>query len=217
MKSPFAAAIIITVLTIVSGTIHGRMTLRWGQRPDVIGAGKRLKALPDSVGAWKAVADIPLADPVVKMLQCAGHVNRTYKNSETGDRVAVAVLLGPSGPMAVHTPEVCYSARDYRTSQGRVRWGFDCANGDQAEFWDVRLKANDLSGMLLRVLYGWTRDGNWHASQSPRFEFAGSPFLYKLQLAGPPPTDGDDRDVCEEFLAEFLPQLKQHMLGLKQP
>ena len=55
-----------------------------------------------------------------EMLQSAGTVSRVYMNRRTGQRVDMFVIVGPSGPTAEHTPEVCVGGR-YFTPLGSRR------------------------------------------------------------------------------------------------
>jgi hypothetical protein len=162
--------------------------------------------MPLELEGWHLVRETELSKSATEMLQCKGSVRRIYENNKTGDHVSVVVLLGPSGPIAVHTPEICYSSRDYRIERDRVA----CELNDGDQLWDLRLKANDDRNLPLRVMYGWTNNGKWQATEQPRFTFGGRPMLYKIQLAGPVPVS-EDKDACKEFLAVFLPSLRGHV------
>lgn len=208
MKNFTLAIIAVGLIGIsaVVGVVHGRLTNRWGPQPDMLDAARRLEAMPADIEGWKAV-DHELDPRVAEMLQCKGYVNRVYENVKTGQKVSVVVLLGPAGPIAVHTPEVCYSSQDYSIATDRTGFKVD----DRQDLWDLRLKSNRPGAAPLRVLYGWTNDGNWHANDNPRFAYGGRPLLYKIQLAGPEPVG--DNDACQEFLAAFLPVLRKHLLS----
>lgn len=202
----------LVALTLFVGGVHGRLSGRWGPRPDVESAGERLKQVPQSIGDWQVQRIVDLEPDVVRMLQCSGSVSCVYQNEKTGDVVSMFVILGPFGPTAVHTPEVCFSSKDYKIIQARKKFTLSDSAESQDEFWDVRMQANDVSASGLRTLYGWTNTQHWQASENPRFSFGGSPYLYKLQISGPLPTDDQNRDVCREFLTAFLPVLRKHML-----
>jgi hypothetical protein len=203
-----AVGTVLLAATAVVGVVHGNLTNRWGEQPDMFAAAELLEELPESIEGWNLLRSSPLDERVKEMLQCSGSISRVYENATTGERIYVVVLLGPSGPIAVHTPEICYSSKDYRITAARQRWSLN----EQEEFWDLRLKANDISGSPLRVLYGWTNDRHWHATQYPRFAFGGRPLLYKIQLAGPVPVD-QGRDACQDFLTAFLPVLRERLVG----
>ena len=117
LKLIFGVAI-VAVLTLASGIIHGRMTDRWGPAPDTVIAAEKLARFPEEFGDWKLQSKEELGDDTTKMLECVESVCGLYVNRVTGDVVSLMVILGPPGPIAVHTPEICVSSRDY-TAQGR--------------------------------------------------------------------------------------------------
>lgn len=195
----------LTGLTAVVGAVHGRLTNRWGPQTDMLEAARKLESTPKEIEGWELVREDPLSEGVVEMLQCSGYVNRTYRNEKTGDRISVVVLLGPAGPIAVHTPEICYSSRDYKITDQRTA----CEVGDSEKLWDLTLKSKGVVEAPLRVLYGWTNNGKWDATPDPRFAFGGRPFLYKIQMAGPVT---QEHDACQDFLASFLPVLRHHLV-----
>ncbi len=199
--------------TLVTGYVHGRISDRWGHEPEITLGGKSLAKVPDAFGEWKLVQVEELRKETVRMLQCIGYLDRVYEHSTTGHRISVVVLLGPVGPISVHTPEICYSSRDYKISDERQLWELESADGQKHEFWDLRMKSNDIFGSPLRVVYGWTSDDVWHASANPRFEFGGSQYLYKLQLSGPVPDDDSKFDAVRDFLSEFVPALNGSMIS----
>lgn len=203
----------LVALTLLVGIVHGRLTGRWGPRPDVASAAERLKQVPQTFGDWEMQREPPLDPAVARILQCSGSLYRVYQNVKTGDVVSFFVILGPHGPTAVHTPEICYSAKDYKITQARTRWTLDNSQEPRDEFWDLRLQANDVSASGLRSLYGWTNTQHWQATENPRFKFGGSPYLYKLQVTGPLPTEDQERDICREFLTALLPELRKQMLA----
>jgi hypothetical protein len=212
-KSIVMRGILLVAIVIGTGLVHGSMIRRWGLGADVEKAGRQLSRVPDSVGGWNVVAAHEVDVAVVKMLRCTGYLNRTYENSITGERLSVAVFLGPAGPIAVHTPEVCYPSRSYKIVSERRSQEIKCADGKTHELWGLRLEANDIATTSIRVMYAWSSGDQWRASKMPRFEFGGRPFLYKLQLEYH--GSSESMDSCEGFLALFLPELQAFMLRSK--
>lgn len=210
MKSPILVLLVLALgaASIAVGVVHGRLTNRWGTPPDMKEAARKLDSLPQEISGWECT-EHDLDQRVADMLQCKGYVNRIYKNTKTGETISVVVLLGPAGPISVHTPEICYSSRDYKISSDRVKHPLD----DKQDLWDLRLKSTQAGAAPLRVLYGWTNDRDWHANADPRFAYGGRPLLYKIQLAGPLPANEKAPDPCEVFLSAFLPVLREHLLN----
>jgi hypothetical protein len=246
----FVAQICLLIaLGAVSGVVHGRLTNRWGAPADIKAAADVLAEPPQVCGEWKLARTEEIEDSTIRQLQCPGYLNAVYERERPGgsrDVVRVAVLVGPPGPIAVHTPEVCYSNADYEISNDRKPAIIDAApTGDrsksasaksdsaksasakpasakpaksaaeaQNEFWYVTLKSRGVDAFSLRVYYGWSTAGDWRASKRPRFEYAGQPYLYKLQAAAvlPPTLSGEEApDPCREFLVDFLPAIQDRL------
>lgn len=209
MRSAALAFTLLVALTLVSGGVAGWLDNRWGLPPDLLAAGKNLDRVPRRVGDWALESAKSLAAVAEELLQCSGSTQRVYRNQKTGEAVTVALIVGPSGPISVHTPEVCYSSRDYKTISGPKPFRVGSSGSDDAMFWGMSLEATDLQGGKLSVAYAWNDEHGWAAPKHPRFEFAGAKLLYKLQLAAPI-SDRDESsrvDPCHAFLREFLPAL----------
>lgn len=205
------ATLLTLGLTIVSGAVFGKMSNRWGPSKYSLAAAEKLESLPEDFGAWKLQSSEEMTETTVAMLECSGYISRVYVNQESGEVVNVAVILGPAGPIAVHTPEVCYSSRAHKALGQRK----SITIGDSDDkFWALTFEKNDLSASLIRVYYGWTRGNQWVAAKDPRFAFATSPYLYKIQLASylPAGTDLEGNDPCENFLADFVPLLRDYLI-----
>ena len=209
---PISGVILVVVLTVLSGVIQGRMSDRWGPPRDVLAAAEKLNDIPSQFGNWKSESSDEIPQSTLTMLECSGYILRTYENEETGETVRVSLLLGPSGPMSTHTPEICYSSRDYTIQEDRHRVPLEI-DGSNESFWALTFQANNLDADMLRVYYAWNAGDHWSASENPRFEFAGRPFLYKIQLASHslPRADLEAADPCHEFLRNFVPVARRYL------
>ena len=208
----YLIAILLAVgLTAGSGAVVGKMSNRWGPSQDSLAAAKKLEELPEDFGDWKLQSTEKMTDSVVEMLQCSGHISRIYVNKESGERVSVAVIVGPSGPIAVHTPEVCFSSRDHKKIESRK----SVSVGDlDDQFWAMTFESNDVKADLIRVYYGWTPGNHWAATKNPRVSLASCPHLYKIQLVThlPAGTDLTSNDPCKNFLEDFIPVMKDYLI-----
>ena len=131
-------------------------------------------------------------------------MHRVYENADTGDQITLAVLVGPPGPIAVHTPEVCYSSQNTTiVTRNKVEVATD-TGGDASTFWATVLKPNSLEAQPFRVFYAWSTDGKtWIADDNPRFNFGGAGILYKLQLVADDYLHDDGSDPAVSFLKEL--------------
>lgn len=211
------ALVAVLGATLASGVIHGRMTNRWGVGSKARAAGDKLREIPSQFGTWKLVAREEMDEGSQQMLETFGYTGGLYENRKTGSRVSSLLIVGPPGTVAVHTPEVCIGSREWELVNSRKAVSIQ-ERGDPAKshtFWAVRFKRTDVDGYLMPVYYGWTVDGTWAAEQGGRWKFAGSPYLYKLQvsctlspLAGPA-----ESDACQQFLAEFIPAAAPYLVS----
>jgi hypothetical protein len=202
---PTVAIALLSTLTILSGVIQGRLSNRWGTPPDARKAATVLKELPSEFGGWRLEQTQDLSENVRNTLQCQDYVLGAYVH-ESGEQVQLAILLGPPGPISVHTPEICYSSREFDQVDERTSMPVGGAE-HESHLWRTTFRSRDLDGCMLHVYYAWSDGGRWNASESPRFEYAGRPYLYKLQLAGATSanTATPESDICAKFLDKFIP------------
>lgn len=210
---PIAVALIVG-LTILSGYVQGKMSRRWGISLDLVAMGKALDKFPDKIGPWQLVSTDRLSDVVAGVLECTGYALRNYANSETGETVSIGLLIGPSGPMSVHTPDICYSSQAYDKLDEPKQVAIAGANGEQGQFWAQTFKAKSLEGELLRVYHAWRAGGAWQAFEGGRFETARYPYLYKVQVAAPLADPASDNDPAQSFLRDFLTVAKNELKEL---
>jgi len=211
----FVGFFCLLICTLVTGWLQGSFTNRWGPRLDANRAADSLqRASLIEIGNWRLRREAPFAPDVLKMLQCPAHISRVYEHQQTGDLVTLTVIIGPPGPVSVHTPEICYSSRDYTLDGERRKVSVSNSQGVNHTFWDLPLKANSLDGTPLRVLYGWSSGTFWEAAQYPRFSYGGLPHLYKLQMAvsANSVSTSTGFDPARDFLNSFLPQLQPHLV-----
>lgn len=208
--SPFTRGVLLLAaglgITVATGVVCGRVSQRWGPVPDAILAADHLKSLPEDIGTWHLAEEQQIPGAIIDTLQCAGYVNRKYVDRHTGSAVHLAVIVGPSGPISVHTPEICFSSQAYSIEDPRRAKELVDSAGSQHSFWYTTFKSTNAIAEHLRVYYGWSSDGNWRAVESPRFEFAGKPLLFKLQISSyiSPENSSSDKDPCQAFLERLL-------------
>jgi len=195
------ALAIAVLFTLTAGVLYGSYSNRWGPPADLLAAAKQLEKMPQQIGNWKMVEKLSMGETAIQMLECAGYVNRRYINQESGESVTVAIIVGPPGPTAVHTPEVCFSSRAYDNQSERQEAYLQSSAGEHS-FWNVDFTSRSPFADKLRVYYAWSKGELWEASSAPRYEFAASPVLYKIQLAVPvpPQQDSDTADTGLIFL-----------------
>jgi hypothetical protein len=195
---------LVAASTLAGGMLQGHFRNRWGGPESAQAAAEHLPRLPARVGEWETIQTTHLSENEQNTLQSYGHVGRVYRHQRTGETVNLSILVGPFGPTAAHTPEVCLSSSEYRP-QG-VRQSLTLPGSADA-FWTVVFHSTDVEQRHLRVTYAWTFNGTWVAARQPRFQFAASPYLYKLSLSCGSNDDAASLETCRQFLESLLPEL----------
>jgi len=168
-------------------------------------AQEMLDSFPKQLGDWQCTSDERLTPEVERTLRCYGYINRVYWNPQLGVHVSLAILCGPRGPMAVHTPEICYSSRG-RTAIGEPQEITGNAETQGNSFWRLPFKQARSENADLEVWYAWSDGGEWIASSRPRYWMTDS--LFKIQLAGPPGVKGQ-QNSCELLLQKIVPEFRR--------
>ncbi len=209
----------VVALTLVAGVLEGRIRNRWGPSETMRAAAQKLEDVPRQFGGpgndrWQLQSSEPMSDGTKQMLECTGNIVRTYTNPRTGESVSFFVIVGPAGPTAVHTPEICFSSQNYKSSEPRQQIAISDREGQEDRFWALSFQSKSARGDLLRVYYAWSTGNGWKAPNDARFAFAGWPYLYKLQVSSTVPggTDLTTGDTCEKFLKDFVPVLREHLI-----
>lgn len=195
-----AATAVLISLTLFAGVVHGYLDGRWTANRDLQAVGDKLEGLPEQVGDWRLTERSELDANAAKLLRCYGSSVRIYENEKTGAMVNVALLFGPRGPIAVHTPEICYSSVGTKQIGNRKAERLT-AGGTSDALWSVQFAVNPDPNPTLEVWYGWSDGGAWEARDQPRFWLTEN--LYKVQVAGPAGNDAG-RPV-KDFMKAFLP------------
>ena len=198
------------VLTISSGVLRGRVDYRWGVSEDFLMAAERVRAIPKQLGEWEAEKMERLDEQAQSMLRVSGDVFARYA-TPTGEHVSMTFLVGPAGPLAIHTAEVCYGSANYTIQGGVQRETIIDDAGTEHQFAVVVFRENRVGNRPLKVYYAWNKGDRWIAPVSPRTEFAGTPMLYKIQIATADVGADDNThvDSAAKFLKQNLPKLNQ--------
>ena len=205
-ESRRSVVVVLLVLTLLSGVVHGVLDGRWQSGANKRLAGDQLEKIPQVMGDWKVAQSEKLEESASRLLRCYGSVVRTYTHQTTGISVKVALLYGPRGPIAVHTPEVCYVSAGTKQFRDRQVERIETTAGAHT-LWSVEFTRDDEVEPTFEVWYAWSEgEGEqWVAAEAPRFWLTDD--LYKIQLSGPVPEAGFD--PCQSFVRALLPHLEQ--------
>ena len=180
---------------------------------DLTERGEKISNIPhqlfsnDGELLWEVEGDrLVLSNDVCELLECKNYFYANYVSKDRKHTVTVLILLGPSGPTALHKPERCMPAQNFRLVDGPEEILVSTSGIGRAKMLTSNFRSSDLRSRMTRVGYAWTTDGNWCAPMDSRRFFAGEPFLYKIQIYCSKPSDYefDVDDVVKDFASVFI-------------
>lgn len=193
----FLAAI---AMLLVSGVLYHLLAKDAAQLEP---AAERVASVPKTFGDWQG-HDEETDRESFEQAGAKGYWMRQYVNRRTNEAVLVILMCGRAGKMSVHTPEVCYRGAGYELNGQPATSSL----GAVGSFWTAQFTKKPTSSANLRLYWAWNAKGKWEASASPRWEFRGEPFLYKLYVSRDISRQANvaaGADVAVNFMREFLP------------
>lgn len=197
------------------------------------------KNIPDEIGSWKRTEVKPLQDFAAEQLKVRDAEHWTYTNEETGEKVFISFLVGPTGRLSVHTPEVCLAGEGFYTVKKRQRERFalnegeavslgetldvsgeltdtesqddarEMSSGHVDEFWRVAIGHSSTPGRQVVFYYALGTGKQWWAKENPRYELANYPFVLKMQVETYTADDFESYNSARTFLKVFLPEVEK--------
>ena len=205
MRNSLVIAVASAAIILLSATIHGKLTDRWGLASELQTAANRLDQLPNQLGDWSS-EPVVLDKNSLEVANVAGYLCRRFVHKYSREEVTLLVVCGRPGQAAAHPPEVCYAASGYEVGAKRTR---DLAAFGSAWEADFTRTGNGNDG--LRIVWAWSDDGIWSASNSPRVQFARSGYLYKMYIIRRMTTPAADTTALATFLELILPECQKQL------
>jgi hypothetical protein len=197
------------------GVLHGLWTDRWKLSNEPERSAARVQDVSLTLGEWEGRSE-GLDERTLTVAEIVGYINRQYVNRRTGDTIGVLLVCVRPGPIAVHTPDVCFRGLGYDFSSAPDRYRLETEGVPVAEFNRAKMHKMNVAGAPpLRVYWTWSAMGTWNAPTHPRLSFARYPALYKLYVLRQMPRadEPDADDPCLGFLKLLLPELQRALFG----
>jgi len=196
---------LLIAITVVAAIVQGRATNRWGASDTVTNAATIFTRLPKTFGDWDLLEPQELPKQVRGLLQTEHYSQGVYEHRSTGQRAILTLLLGPPGPMSVHTPEICYSAADFSQNSNRQHVSVGPSDANDTAWMIQFHSTHDVQGSVTRVYYSWHDGQRWKAVDEPRVTYGARPYLFKVQVATEVPADAenDAEDAARSLLQQF--------------
>ena len=177
-----------------------------------------LETLPLNLGPWRG-EPAELDPEIARRTGAVDKIFRRYVNQQTGVRLEVIVLYGPSTDMYIHMPEVCYPKAGYEQVGTTELRPIDSDGGERPFRSLVYAKGQGGQTELQEVYYSWRYNGHWSPEVGTQKQFERIPGMYKVHIYRPV-REQERRDVgnpCEAFLRELLPELEHRISAAQSP
>jgi hypothetical protein len=203
-------ALAFGALTLVVGLVYGYRTDRWQSSVELDDAVRRLDSVPASFGDWKGEPQ-HFDEEALRHAGIKGHKGFRYRNVVTGRDISMLLVCGRSGPISVHTPDVCYGGAGYVPISGEQKLSVN-ANDREYTIRLLQLKPPATAGKVpIEVCWSWNGGDGWISPDNQRIALSRYAVVYKLYVvhevrkSGAEPTT----DASVAFLKTFLPELNR--------
>lgn len=196
------------LLLAASGIVDGYLTHRWSGSESLELAAAALDNLPKTIGEWGS-EELEITQQVLTVAGATGYAKRMYQNRETGEWIVVTLLCGEHGPISLHPPTVCFTGAGWRAEGKEQIVKYSPTKDAKATTWQAGfLKREDFEEQNIVADWSWNNGTGWRASNNPRYEFAGSPFLIKLYVISDADlTQENAKDRRDQFVKSLLAEI----------
>jgi hypothetical protein len=207
--------VILAMTVMITVYVGVTLTGRWRPFAGLDEARAALKELPMQIGDWQAEKEGELDATSITMLRIQdSYVYRVYKNARTQAVVHLTIMVGPTGIITVHTPEICFGGKDYDKDGTRTRIRINVQREeDEIDdfFWRTNFTGRSLdTNNRISFYYAVSPGDTWNAVEVPRATYQTYRFVYKLQAEALTGTDGSG-DTVKNFLEDCLPTIHEYM------
>ena len=196
-------------IILLSGAAQGLWTGRWAPSRELRDAVARLDRVPGALEGWGGRA-IKMDRRLMEHAGVEGYLARQVVDPRDGAEATILIVCGRPGPVAVHTPDVCYEGAGYAATAPPVveRVPMADGRGGVAEFKTAEFRQSSaVEPRSLRIAWSWNAGDAWKAPENPRLEFAASRALTKLYVIQDAPREGSSPEAEAEARTDLLRRL----------
>jgi len=217
----FFGMIIVILSTLLTTYVVGSNWGWWGSmRAAMREAAVVIHKIPRSFGDWEAATDDEKLDEnSAEQLELADYVVRRYTNKITNETVALIFMIGPTGRLTAHTPQICFGGRNFKMNSPPISVSFPFeGNDDSVENKDtlskIVFKNQSVSGGAKLFYYGVSTGQNWiPLKETSRSDLKSYRFLYKMQVEAFVREDqSGENDIIAKFLQDFFPLIRSELV-----
>jgi hypothetical protein len=199
-------------VVVSAGLLHGFRTDRWSTPSGADAVSAQLDSIPMAIGDWVG-EPLELTARARSRAEIQSYVLRRYVQQRTGTEVSMMLVCGRGGPIAVHTPEVCFPGAGYQITGGSKRHEVALPSaGAPSEFWVSKFRKGE-GGVAehMLIFWSWNATGAWQAPDNPRLSLAHHSRLFKLYVCRQAAVLDQplERDPATDFLNRLMPQVEK--------
>jgi hypothetical protein len=179
---------------------------------------KLLSLEPLNFGDWHGKDKDVDADVKRAAGSVGNAVSREYRNSRTGERVDLWLIVGHARDISQHTPDICYPASGFEArAKESSLFPLVVPGMEETPFLtNTFYKEDQLSGrQLLRVFWTWYNPAThadgvvWEAPSNARWHFGNTRALYKMYFTSTmrDMTETAEQSAAMHFAKDFLPEV----------
>jgi hypothetical protein len=203
----FLPATICCLAVIGSGVAAGLFTNRWEPAAEFGPVQVGMDAVPSSLGSWTG-RSLSVEQDALDLGGIRAHLSREYRDAGSGRAVQLLWVAGKPGPIAVHTPDVCFQGAGFEQTSDPVPVPVGSSG---ATFWRATFVNKTAAATSRIVVYwGWNGGDGWEAAdrRTVRLSYSLLPALHKLYLVTELPHTGKpDGDLMGDLPDRLLPEL----------
>jgi len=189
-----------------SAHYHGRFSDAAAVRARLLAeAADRVPRAPKTFLNWVG-EDLPVVnEDAIRRGGGASYVSRAFQENNSSESYSILLLCGKPGPLAAHTPEICYANAEHSADANQRRW----KPTPETEFtWQTF--ASKVEGQPnLEIAWAWCVDGDWNCPAVPRLAFGKEPFLYKLYIVRSCTRLDEPSAGMKKFVSDLIPTLQK--------
>jgi hypothetical protein len=216
--SPLAWTLISCgILVIATAERYWRDGTLWGRVANASESPFSLKELPKEIGSWRMVegSEAVLDPDIAYAAGATSHLLRNYTDINSGETVNVLILYGLARNMIGHSPDYCYPYSGFERvdSMGAYDLKLDDLNKVVRYRGGSFTKKSLGSTQFVQVIYSLRSGDEWLADAVTLWgRIRAEPGMYKIQIAGPAPTNlAVESSPSVELLGQLVTQVERRV------
>ena len=183
------AGVVVGIVIIATTIAQGFYSERWidhNSSEELIQMSKNLEYVPMRFGDWLGteIETTPEMKQQYDIAKVNGYRNISYQHILSGKVVQVSLVCGHYQTIGIHTPDKCMIGAGFRELEGESERGemVETPRGTMRVRTAQFVKNHSTGVINQRMLWTFSHNGEWEASELGRASLAGQPGWFKLYV-----------------------------------